>query len=568
MAHPGSTIDRSLKPGPSMRAVIYARYSSDLQREASIADQVEVCRRYIEAQGWTLGRIYSDAALSGASRHRPGFQALTKDAGARQFDVVVCEAVDRLGRRLADTADLQDTLTFYGIRLFTPGLGEITTIHVAVMGMMAQMALKDLGEKTKRGQLGRVLKGKVPAGIAYGYRAKASSDGDGRGDRLIDDTEAEVVRRIFADYAAGQTPEAIAKALNREGVPGPGGRPWSNTTLRGQPARGTGLLNNSLYAGELVWNRCSYVKDPRTGKRIARPNPPEAWETTAVPELRIVTPELWQAVRGRLADRRWVAVPDADGRSSLNKAKGPRFLLSGKAVCGHCGGPFSVIGRERFGCAKAARQGTCDNTTTITRQALEGRVLVGLKDRLLAPDLLETFITEYQAAVQAERKKAEQEASQRERKLAEVRRKIAGVLAAIEDGLYEPSFKDRLAALRQEEAALIPTLDIDTERTLALVGHPRIAEAYRRKVEALEAVLDGPDGFEARELIRSMIERVTLSRRSESQGLDAELSGDLAAILAACEAARDNKKLPRSGDLGSQTIVVAGARFELTTFRL
>ncbi len=112
-----------------MRAVIYARYPSDLQREASIADQVEVCRRYIEAQGWTLGRVYSDAALGGASRHRPGLQALTKDAGAHPFDVVVCEAVDRLGRRLADTADLPDTLTFCGIRLFTQSLGEITAVR-------------------------------------------------------------------------------------------------------------------------------------------------------------------------------------------------------------------------------------------------------------------------------------------------------------------------------------------------------------------------------------------------------------------------------------------------------
>lgn len=126
-----------------LRAVIYARYSSDQQSEASIDDQLEVCRRYIERQGWELVRTYSDAAISGASRFRPGFQKLTADAPKRQFDIVVCEAVDRLGRRLADTADLQDTRAFHGIRLFTPGFGEITAMHVAIMGMMAQMALKD-----------------------------------------------------------------------------------------------------------------------------------------------------------------------------------------------------------------------------------------------------------------------------------------------------------------------------------------------------------------------------------------------------------------------------------------
>src|SRR5690349_1935781 len=181
-----------------MRAVIYARYSSDLQREASIEDQVEVCRRYAEAQGWRVTGMYSDAALSGASRFRPGFQKLLADAGKRQFEVVICEAVDRLGRRLADTADLQDQLAFHGVRLFTPSLGEVTQIHVAVMGMMAQMALKDLGEKTRRGQLGRVLKGKVAGGLAYGYRVVPDEGGGGA--RVIEPEEAEIVERIFREF--------------------------------------------------------------------------------------------------------------------------------------------------------------------------------------------------------------------------------------------------------------------------------------------------------------------------------------------------------------------------------
>ena len=156
-----------------MRAVVYARYSSDLQSEASIADQIEVCRRYAVERGWTITQTYTDAAISGASRFRPAFQNLLNDAGRKLFDIVLCEAVDRLGRRLADTADLQDRLAFHGVKLFTPSLGEVTQIHVAVMGMMAQMALKDLGEKTRRGQLGRVLKGKSAGGLAYGYRVAA-----------------------------------------------------------------------------------------------------------------------------------------------------------------------------------------------------------------------------------------------------------------------------------------------------------------------------------------------------------------------------------------------------------
>ena len=164
----------------TVRAGVYARYSSDNQSDASIDDQVEVCRRYAEVQGWEIVKVYPDRALSGASRFRPAFEQMQVDAEARRFDVIVVEALDRLSRKLADVADLHDQLTFLGIRLHAVNVGEITPIHAAVLGMMAQAYLRDLGEKTKRGQLGRALKGKIPGGKAYGYDVlPAGADGAG-----------------------------------------------------------------------------------------------------------------------------------------------------------------------------------------------------------------------------------------------------------------------------------------------------------------------------------------------------------------------------------------------------
>jgi len=81
-----------------IRAAIYARYSSENQRDASIEDQIEVCRRFVERQGWTLVRGYEDRSISGASRFRPGYQELSDDLDRGLFDVVVVEALDRLGR--------------------------------------------------------------------------------------------------------------------------------------------------------------------------------------------------------------------------------------------------------------------------------------------------------------------------------------------------------------------------------------------------------------------------------------------------------------------------------------
>lgn len=153
-----------------MTAVLGHANPNTMERHYQQASSLQAQRAYAAERGWTVVDVYSDAAISGASRFRPGFQKLLTDAGHRQFEAVICGAVDRLGRRLADTADLQVRLAFHSVKLFTPTLGEITQFYVAVMGMMAQMALKDFGEKTRRGQLGRVLKGKSAGGRAYGYR--------------------------------------------------------------------------------------------------------------------------------------------------------------------------------------------------------------------------------------------------------------------------------------------------------------------------------------------------------------------------------------------------------------
>ena len=152
-----------------MRAVIYARYSSENQREASIDDQIEVCRRLIERQGWQLTETYADRSISGANAaNRLAFQKMIADADTNGFDIIVAEALDRLGRKLSDVAALFDRLTYLGIKVHTVSTGEVSTLQVGMLGTMAQMYLSDLREKTWRGQLGRGLQGKIPAGRAYG----------------------------------------------------------------------------------------------------------------------------------------------------------------------------------------------------------------------------------------------------------------------------------------------------------------------------------------------------------------------------------------------------------------
>ena len=290
-----------------MKVAIYARYSSDNQRDASLADQLRVCREYAGRQGWTVLQEFTDHAISGATLLRSGFQALMRDALDRRFDVVLAEALDRFSRDQEDTAGLFKRLTFAGVSIVTLAEGDITHLHVGLKGTMNALFLKDLADKTRRGLRGRVELGKSGGGLCYGYRVRRTmQDGMATGEREIVPAEAEVIRRIFRDYAAGVSPKALAKQLNTVRCPGPGAAPWNPSTIHGNPARGTGILNNELYVGRLVWNRLRYVKEPDTGKRVSRPNPPSDWVTTDVPHLRIVDDELWNQVKARQVEMRRV----------------------------------------------------------------------------------------------------------------------------------------------------------------------------------------------------------------------------------------------------------------------
>jgi site-specific DNA recombinase len=155
--------------GNAMRATIYARFSSDLQREQSIEDQIRVCRQRIDREGWTLVATYCDRASSGASRLRPGYQRLLEDARACAFDVIVAEALDRLSRDQEDVAALYKQLRFHGVRILTLAEGEISELHVGLKGTMNALFLKDLAAKTHRGLEGRVREGRSGGGLCYGY---------------------------------------------------------------------------------------------------------------------------------------------------------------------------------------------------------------------------------------------------------------------------------------------------------------------------------------------------------------------------------------------------------------
>jgi DNA invertase Pin-like site-specific DNA recombinase len=237
-----------------VRAAIYARYSSENQREASIEDQVRTCKARIEAEGWNLVATYTDYAQSGASHLRPGYQKLLADGRRGMFDVAVAEALDRLSRDQEHVAALFKHLNFAGVKIVTLAEGEIGPLHVGLKGTMNALYLTDLRQKVWRGLEGRIRQGRSGGGLCYGYDIIRELDERGEpvcGKRVIDEAEAAVVRCIFATFATGKSPRAIARELNADCIPGPGDRPWSDTTIRGHTLRRTGILHNDLYVGRL-----------------------------------------------------------------------------------------------------------------------------------------------------------------------------------------------------------------------------------------------------------------------------------------------------------------------------
>jgi site-specific DNA recombinase len=555
-----------------MRAIIYARYSSANQREASIEDQVRICKERVIAEGWDLVKVLQDRAMSGASSLRPGYQSLLEGARQGKFDVVVAEALDRLSRDQEDVAALYKRMRFAGVKIITLAEGEITELHVGLKGTMNALFLKDLAEKTRRGMRGRVEAGMSGGGNTYGYRVVRRLGTDGlpvTGEREIDSAEAAVVLRVFQAYADGKSPRKIALELNADGITAPRGGAWSASTVNGNRARGTGVINNELYIGRLVWNRLAYVKDPETGRRRSRQRSDNELIVMEVPNLRVVAQDLWDAVRGRQARLEARSTKDSAFASEY-PAPGfwtkqrPRYLFSGLMRCGECGGGFSKMSAQHFGCAAARNKGptACKNLLTIRRDVLENAVLDKLRNSLMDPDLFQAFVAQFVKEWNRLQGEAATSHTAERDELERIRRQIGRFVDAIAEGTSAAMVKERLTDLEARRLHLEAHLAAAQAPAIRL--HPNLADVYREKVAGLADALMADDAAEVRERIRGLVEAIILV--PDNHQLKIEVRGELAAILSLAGGGGTGN----TDHLVQQVKLVAGARSPLyrTTIRL
>ena len=501
-----------------MRIAAYCRFSSDRQHETSIRDQLRNIESYCQRNGWPAPALYQDQAISGSRKDRPGYQNMLEAAEAGLFDVLLVDDLSRLSRDHIDTAQTIRTLKFIGIRVIGVSDGTDTArdgykLETGLRGLMSEFYLDDLAKKTHRGLMGQALEGYSAGGLPYGY--DSHSDGNGFV-RSINQEQAKWVSFVFQNYAAGHSPRRIADMLNELGIPSPRGSTWAHTALY-PDAKGVGMLGNPIYTGRQVWNKTAWVKDPVTGRRRRTMRPVSDWVIIESPDLKIVSDDLWSACESRIKGLRQATKARRDsGKNTGGRAA--NYLLSGILRCSECGGAYSIVYRDNYGCGTHKNRGktACSNSLRVKRSTIERVLLEKIKASLISDEAFRVFETEARAAL----KEMRPDYSGAQKRLREAQTELANIMGAIKAGIVTSSTKSALLAAENKQA------DAEAEIKAAKSFEPtqmlpRAKEIYKGLVSRLENV---EDVTSAREAIRELIGEVRLV--PEQGTLTAEIAED------------------------------------------
>lgn len=512
-----------------MKAAIYARYSSDLQRQASITDQFRACLRVVERDGLELVGKFKDEAMSGANAARPGYQALLEAAQRRDFDVIVVEEVSRLWRDQEEQWKAVKRLEYWGVHIVgvNDGIntrGEGYGLLLSIRGAMNEEGRREIAKRTHRGLSGVALSGHSAGGKCYGYRSVPIEDNTRRDSygrpvviatlREVDPEQAKWVRFIFEKYADGWSPRKIAYELNRLQVPPPGAswnrkrrtcKGWAASAIYGDQKRGFGILLNPLYAGSYVWNRTRRLTDPDTKTRKHAPRAKQEWIVKQAPELQIVATELWDRVQARLEARRAKGQGKQKGAAQGHAQK---YLFSGLLRCGMCGGNYVIINAYSYGCATHKDRGAhaCPNSLKVTRRLVEEKILQEIKSDLADEEFFEEFRQEAARLLKGSKGESSAQSEAQAHRLAQVERELENVLAAIKAGVITKSTKAELEKLEAEREQLLTQSTAPKKRTVSAAGFMADAlQRYRRLTAALEeeSLRDVP---RVREQLKGLIE--------------------------------------------------------------
>jgi site-specific DNA recombinase len=389
---------------------------------------------------------------------------------------------------------------------------------------MGEMYIDNLRLHTIRGLEGVVRSGRHAGGKAYGYKPVLGRPGELE---IVED-QAEVVRRIFKEFAQGYTARDIAGHLNADKIAPPSGLRWNASTIHGSPQRGSGILLNELYAGEIVWNKVTMVKDPSTGKRLSRPNPPAKHRRAPAPHLRIVDDATWKAVQAK--------------RRVITHAPKHRIarLLSGLLRCPTCGGGMGSVGlhrgEPRVQCSTYRESGSCTNSRMVNRSKIEAAVLDGLREVLKNADYFKVYLKTYNDERSRLARGAVKDRANLERRSGEIKRELDRLVESIVQGMPADVVAPKARALEAEKASIASQLAAADDKRKTISIHPAAIKNYLKDVAAMREALDDEGAAERPELIaplRRLIHSVVVHAEPGVKGFEVEIKGRLQELLSA-----------------------------------
>ena len=404
-----------------MNAVIYARYSSDNQREESIDGQLRECMAYAERKGLTVIHSYIDRALSAKTDARPQFQKMIKDSNTRKFEVILVWKLDRFSRNRYDSAYYKHLLQKNGVHVVS-ATEEISNspegiLMESVLEGMAEYYSAELSQKIRRGNKENALKGKASGGVVpLGYIVNEKKQYE------VDPLTAPIVQKVFQRYANGESCAEIARSLTQRGLRNRSGKPYVSRSFYN-------MLNNRRYIGEF------WYKDERI-------------EGIKIPAL--VSQELFDRVQQLLAKNKKAA---ARSTASVD------FVLTTKLFCGKCGSMMAgESGTSKSGakyfyykCSKAKRQGRggC-SLKPIRKDVIERFVVQTAAERILNGDTIERLISMILEYMRQESTLI----PVLQRELADVEKRLANLLNLVEEGLVTDTIRQRLTELENRKKEL------------------------------------------------------------------------------------------------------------------
>ena len=426
-----------------MFAAAYARYSTNHQRETSIAAQLEGIQAYCEREGITLaGMPYIDEARSGSNTDRPGFQRLLADVQKGKFEAVVIYDISRGSRDVGDWFMFRKQMAALGIKVLsaTNTLGDMDDPNdflqeLLSVGLGQHMVLQSR-QKSIAGKRIRAERGLHCGGVApLGYDIV-----DGK--YVINHREAAVVRMIFERYAAGDTYADIISRIEQTGVRGKNGRRIESNTLHF-------ILRNERYTGKYIW----FDREERhMHKRVGRDNENKIIIENAIP--RIVPQDVWEIVRLRMDHNKRMGY-------GAGRKDGHTYLLSGLVRCGECGSACSGVttvskGREypRYICLgkRKEKRCTCKN---IKADVLDKYIAQRIRELFIDDAAIRDAAEKFRARLLAESNIADQLRAE----LAALESRHSRLVDLILDSGITPELKKRMQQDEQQRKDLQARLD-------------------------------------------------------------------------------------------------------------